>query len=329
MATRHQIAETENCYHSWKRVLVLVRCSALVAGMGLAAGVTALAVRPVAAAQQIPSVVAANGILCDLVRVVAGSTVSVACLVPDGADPHDYRLSARDRSKIQSASVVFLNGYRLSPALERIGQLKRTVKVAEVAVPSSPSRDPHVWHNPLQAVAMAKVVAVQLRGSVSGAARASVDGRLTRVASVLQQLDRWTAAQFATVPKAHRVVLTEHDALSSLARRYQVRYVPLMESFASGGPLRPSSLREISKAVKASGTKYLFSESSATSKTLRRISKTSGIPVYRKHLVVDGVAKRKTYVGTFVSNVCALVSAQGGRCDRASGDQIASRWSAI
>jgi hypothetical protein len=34
-------------------------------------------------------------------------------------------------------------------------------------------------------------------------------------------------------------------------------------------------------------------------------------------------------VATFVSNVCTSVNAQGGRCDRSSGDRIASRWKAI
>jgi len=326
MATPPPTTESENCYHSPICSVVLARCSSLVGGGLVAAGLAVLGAGPAVAAQP---VVAANGILCDLVRTVAGPTVAVACLVPDGADPHDYRLSARDRASIQSASVVFLNGYRLSPALERLGRLKRTVKVAEVAVPSSPGRDPHVWHNPLQAAAMAKVVSRQLKSGVAPSMGGSIDARVARVDDVLTQLDRWAVAQFATVPKAHRVVLTEHDALSSLAKRYRVRYVPLMRSFASGGPLRPSSLREISQAAQASGTKVLFSESKATSKTLRRISKTSGLPVYGQPLVVDGVAKGKSYVSTFVSNICTLVNAQGGRCDRSSGDRLASRWKAI
>jgi len=296
--------------------------AALVGGLALVAP-------RASAAQPSPSVVAANGILCDLVRVLAGSSTSVACLVPDGADPHDYRLSARDRAAIQSSSVVFLNGYRLSPALERVGKLKRTLKVAERAVPSSPSRDPHVWHNPLQAVEMARVISSELKSVVPASARPAVQVRAARVASVLQQLDRWAAVQFATVPKSHRVVLTEHDAIAALARRYKLRYVPLMRSFASGGPLRPSSLGEITKAVKGSGTKYLFSESKANSKTLRRISKTSGIPIYRQYLVVDGVGKGQTYVSTFVSNVCTLVAAQGGRCDRASANALVTRWTSI
>ena len=303
----------------------LARSLALAA---VASGLTLVAPQA-SAAQASPSVVAANGILCDLVGVLAGSSASVACLVPAGADPHDYRLNARDRAAIQSTSLVFLNGYRLSPALERVWKLKRTVKVAERAVPLSPSRDPHVWHNPLQAVAMTRVVSSELKTLVTATARPAIEARAARVASVLQQLDRWAAVQFATVPKGHRVVLTEHDAIAALARRYQVRYVPLMRSFASGGPLRPSSLGEITQAVKGSGTKYLFSESKANSKTLRRISKTSGIPIYRQHLVVDGVAKGQTYVATFVSNVCTLVDAQGGRCDRSAAHALVVRWKAI
>ena len=100
-----------------------MRWFAFAQGVVVSAGLTAAALGPVALAKPVPSVVAANGILCDLVRVVAGAEVAVACLVPDGADPHDYRLTARDRSAIGSASVVLINGYQLSPALERVGRL--------------------------------------------------------------------------------------------------------------------------------------------------------------------------------------------------------------
>ena len=306
------------------------RFLALAPGGALAAGLAAFSFGPTAVAQPVPSVVAANGILCDLVRVVAGAEVSVACLVPDGADPHDYRLTARDRSAIQSASLVFVNGYNLSPALDRVGRLKPTVKVAEVAGPSSPLRDPHVWHNPMQSASMATVVSNQLKGLVPAQSGEAISARASRVRSELKRLDKWASSQFDTIPKTHRVIVTEHDALSSMATRYKVRYLPLMQSFASGGPLRPSSLGSIAQAVQTSGTKYLFSEAKNPSKTLRRISKVSGVPIYRSQfLSVDGVANGGTYVSTFVSNVCSVVTAQGGVCDRTSGDALAAQWKAL
>ena len=254
----------------------------------------------------------------------------MACLVSDGADPHDYRLTARDRSAIQSASLVFVNGYNLSPALDRLGRLKPTVKVAEVAVPSSPLRDPHVWHNPMQSASMATVVSNQLKGLVPAQSGEAISARASRVRSELKRLDKWASSQFDTIPKTHRVIVTEHDALSSMATRYKVRYLPLMQSFASGGPLRPSSLGSIAQAAQSSGTKYLFSEAKNPSKTLRRISKVSGVPIYRSQfLSVDGVANGGTYVSTFVSNVCSVVTAQGGVCDRTSGDALAAQWKAL
>ena len=307
-----------------------MRWFAFAQGGVVSAGLTAAALGPVALAKPVPSVVAANGILCDLVRVVAGAEVGVACLVPDGADPHDYRLTARDRSAIGSASVVLINGYQLSPALERVGRLKRTVKVAEVAVPSSPARDPHVWHNPMQSASMATVVSNQLKGLVPAQSGEAISARASRVRSELKRLDKWASSQFDTIPKTHRVIVTEHDALSSMATRYKVRYLPLMQSFASGGPLRPSSLGSIVQAAQSSGTKYLFSEAKNPSKTLRRISKVSGVPIYRSQfLSVDGVANGGTYVSTFVSNVCSVVTAQGGVCDRTSGDGLAAQWKAL
>ena len=72
--------------------------------------------------------------------------------------------------------------------------------------------------------------------------------------AVLTRLGAWTAQQLQTVPAAHKVLVSEHRAFSTFASRYGIRELPVIDTFATGGTLRPSSLAAISEAIRKSGT---------------------------------------------------------------------------
>ncbi len=281
------------------------------------------------AANLAPLVVAADGVLCDLTRTLAADQARVVCLIPAGSDPHQAALRPRDRQALAEAQLVLLNGFGLTPALARLRISAPRIAVAEQAVPESPGRDPHVWHNSSQAVAMVRVVEGQLVAVLPAAAAAGVKQRSQEARGVLDQLGIWTGAQIRTVPEAARVLVTEHRAFGSLARRYGIRELPLLDSFTSAGVLRPTSLTAMAKAIRESGTRQLFAEALPVSKSLRRISRSSGVPVNPTPLVADGLAPGRSTVQTATGNVCTFVNGQGGRCDAASADQLAQRWAAI
>jgi zinc/manganese transport system substrate-binding protein len=275
-----------------------------------------------------PLVVAVDGVLCDLSRTLAADQARVVCLIPAGRDPHQAVLRPGDRQAIAEACLVLLNGYGLTPALERLSGGAPRVAVAEQAVPSSPGRDPHVWHDPAQAAAMVRVVEGRLAALLPADA-AAVKRRSQAATAVLADLSRWMESQIGTVPARSRVLVTEHRAFSSLARRFGVRELPLLDSFTTAGVLRPASLAAITTAVRESGTRQLFAESLPVSKTLRRISRASGVPVNPAALVADGLAPGRSTVQTATGNVCTFVSGQGGRCDGAAAEGLARRWASI
>ncbi len=297
------------------------------AGLGVAGVVVSAA--PVAQAAGLPLVVAADGVLCDLTRTLAANQARVVCLIPAGTDPHQAALRPRDRQALAEAQLVLFNGYGLTPALDRLATSDPRVAVAEQAVPQSPGRDPHVWHNSSQAVAMVRVVEGRLLAVLPAAAAAGVKQRSQAARAVLDQLGTWTGAQIRTVPEASRVLVTEHRAFGSLARRYGIRELPLLDSFTTAGVLRPASLAAMTKAIRESGTRQLFAESLPVSKTLQRLSRSSGVPVNPVPLVADGLAPGRSIVQTATGNVCTFVNGQGGRCDSAAADRLAQRWAGI
>ncbi len=169
-----------------------------------------------------------------------------------------------------------------------------------------------------------RLVALLPTRAVAGVRRRAQDAR-----SVLDALGSWTGAQIRTVPEASRVLVTEHRAFSTMARRYGLRELPLRASFSTAGALRPSALAAMARAVRESGTRQLFAESAPPSKTLRRVSRSSGVPLNPTPLVADGLAPGRSWVQTATANVCAVVNGQGGRCDSAGAERLAQRWLAI
>ena len=301
--------------------------------LGVPAALVAALLTPLSAgagapAASAPLVVAADGVLCDLTRALAADQLRVTCLIPAGADPHQAALRPRDRQALAEARLVLINGYGLTPALQRIQASPRWVAVAEAAVPQSPGRDPHVWHNSSQAAAMVRVVEAQLVTLLPSAA-AGVKQRGQAARAVLDDLGSWVGAQIRTVPEASRVLVTEHRAFASWTRRYGVRELTLLDAFTTAGVLRPASLAAMAKAIRESGTRQLFAESLPISKTLRRVSRSSGIPVNPTPLVADGLAPGRSTVQTATGNVCTFVNGQGGRCDNAGAERLAQRWAAI
>ena len=311
-----------------------------------------------------PEVVAADGVLCDLTQRLAGSDLQVACLLQPGDDPHQFHLTPQQSHQLKGAQLVLINGYGLTPALEKQAQ---AVAVAEQAVPNSPKledpagthgedlessspdgdnhaeaghhhgdRDPHVWHDPAQASAMVELVARQLE-ALKPQASQRIAGRTRAMVALLQHLDRWNRQQFATIPAPPSPLATGHRAFASLARAYGLRELPVVDSLSSSKSLRPQTFAAVLAQLKIERVTMLFAESLPASKSLQRISSLSGVPIAPAPLVADGLAQAEipqsagpsSLVATLTANTCLIVDGLKGQCDQASRSRLVQQWAAI
>ncbi len=273
--------------------------------------------------------VAIDGVLCDLTRTLVAKDVKVVCLIQPGSDPHNYRLKPSDRQALSNASLVLHNGFKLTPSANKISGSAKVIAVAEKALPANDGSDPHVWHDPANSAAMVAVVADRLAPVLPASQRSALAARAAEAINVLNAVGDWGTKQFATIPENQRVLVSEHQAYSHLTKRYGLRQITMLDSFTTGGLLRPSSLRTITAEVQGSGAQALFPESLPVSKTLRRISRSTGLPVYSSPLFADGLAPNRSTVGTATLNICTVVKGQGGQCDQVAADELIARWSAI
>ena len=286
-----------------------------------------LAQVPVQASQ--PSVVAVDGTLCDLTRTLAGTSISVTCLIPPGGDPHGYRLKPSDRQALSKADLVVHVGFNLTPSAKQISVSAPVVAVGELALPSYRGNDPHVWHDPANSAAMTSVVANRLSPLLSGDANSAFATRAARAQSVLNELGAWASVQFAKLPANQRVLVTDHQTYSHLASRYDLEEISMLDSYTTGGALKPSSLTAITEAVTNSGAKVIFSSYLPANKSLRRISKRSGLPIASTPLYGEGLAPGETAVSTATKNICSILKGQGASCDQAAATALANRWESI
>ena len=286
-----------------------------------------LAQLPAKASQ--PSVVAVDGTLCDLTRTLAGTAVSVTCLIPPGGDPHGYRLKPSDRQALSKADLVVHVGFNLTPSAKDISVSGTVVAVGEVALPAYRGNDPHVWHDPANSAAMTSVVADRLSPLLSGAERIAFESRAASAQSVLNDLGSWASIQFAKLPAQQRVLVTDHQTYSHLATRYDLEEIPMLDSYTTGGALKPSSLNAITRAVKDSGAKVIFSSYLPANKSLKRISKRSSLPIASTPLYGEGIAPGETAVSTATKNICTILKGQGATCDQNAATALANRWESI
>jgi zinc/manganese transport system substrate-binding protein len=313
----------------------------------LTASIAALALLASPGCTTLPpiDVIAGDGALCDLTRRLAASDLGVSCLLNPKDDPHQLQLTPQQTSQIRQAKLILINGYGLTPALER---LPNAVKVAEMAVPDSPElssspghdhagdheqehgashgdRDPHVWHDPDQAAAMVGLVSRQLE-ALSPKAAQQIRRRAAAMQRELSALDRWNRTQFNTIP-APRLLASDHRAFASLARAYQLQELPVIDASSTSEALRPQALASVVATLQQQRVRSLFSEQMPASRSLQRISSLSGVPLAPEPLRAD--AAGDNLLRTLTDNTCLIVDALGGRCDHSTAARLVERWEAI
>lgn len=207
--------------------IVIVLLGALLAGC--TAGSTSEAAD---VEQDTVNAVVTIGMLADLVRIIGGDHVMVVQLMGAGVDPHLYKATESDVSKLLAADMIFYNGLflesRMEDIFEEMSNDKVTVAASDVAI--SPAErlasvqyddqfDPHVWMD----VKLWRKVAETVRDELidfdpenSDAYRANADAYLAE----MDELEEWVREQIASIPEERQVLVTAHDAFHYFGRGY-------------------------------------------------------------------------------------------------------------
>lgn len=181
--------------------------------------------------QSMIQIVATTGMIADVAKNVGGELVSVQALMGPGVDPHLYKASEGDVSRMAKAKIILYNGLHLegkmTEVFEKLGRRVKTVPVAEaidseklLAPPEfKGAHDPHVWFD----VSLWEVVVRRIRDVLVAFDAPNADiykANAQKYLVEMERLDAYVKEQSAKVPAEKRVLITAHDAFNYFGRAY-------------------------------------------------------------------------------------------------------------
>jgi len=203
------------------------------------------------------NVVTTIGMISDIVSNVGGDRVTVTGLMGPGVDPHLYKASEGDVTRMASADIIFYNGLHLegkmAEVLEKLGHRIKTVAVTETidrAVLLAPpefkgSYDPHVWFDVLMwSRAVIRVLDVLIEYDAAGADTYEENARM--YLSDMSDLHEYVKTRASTLPENQRVIVTAHDAFKYFGRAYgfEVRGLQGISTASEAGTADVKALAE-------------------------------------------------------------------------------------
>lgn len=293
-----------------------VRATAVRATVALlVAGLVATTAGCTTAERDRPFVAVTTNILGDVVSEVVGDAADVEVLMPAGADPHSFEVSAQQAARLRSADLVVENGLGLEEGVARhVGAAAAdgvpvftagdAIDVLDWRSEDDSGPDPHFWTDPQR---MNEVVAALDEAlSTVGIDAPGTDAYRAELAA----LDDEVAAALATVPAERRALVTNHHVFGYLADRYGFRVVGAV--IPSGTTLASPSaadLRDLATAIEDAGVPTIFADLSQPARLAEVLADEVGVEVTITPLATESLTPTgpaSTYVGMTRSNADAI-----------------------
>ena len=234
--------------------------------------------------------VATIGMVADLVRQVGGDRVVVEQLMGPGVDPHLYKPTSEDASRLNQADVIFYSGLMLEGRMgDLFARLARTGKKVYATTESVPEDrllepaqfqghyDPHIWFD----VRMwAQTIPTIVKGliDVDPAGREYFEKSGAELSQRLAALDEWCKTTAAQLPQGQRILVTSHDAYNYFGRAYGFQVVGL-QGVSTVSEAALADMAGLVDFIKKQKVKAIFVESSVNPAAIRRVAEDAGVKV--------------------------------------------------
>jgi manganese/zinc/iron transport system substrate-binding protein len=273
-------------------------------------------------------VVTTTTMLTDLVKNIGGDNVEVEGLMGAGVDPHLYKASEGDVSKLYNADVIFYSGLHLEGKLVEVfekmeARQKKTVALGEYLDKAeligseyfASNYDPHVWFNIRFFKQFAEKVTQVLAEEDPKNAEIYKANNLN-YQEKLSVLETEVKAIIETLPKEKRILVTAHDAFNYFGTEYGFNVVGL-QGISTATEAGVQDVQRLSEFIIENNVKAIFIESSVPRRTIEALQEAV---LSKNHQVVIGGSLYSdalgnpgtvegTYIGMFLYNVNTIVNA--------------------
>lgn len=276
------------------------------------------------------NVTATTGMVADIVRNVAGDKAVVEGIIGEGVDPHLYKPTRADVSRLLEADIVFYSGLllegKMSDVLEKLKTDKPVFAVTDniedtylLTPPEFKGHpDPHVWMD-VQGWSQAVQAVTEALSEYDPPNRDFYEANSKAYLQELAALDEYAKKAVASIPKESAVLVTAHDAFNYLGRAYELEVIGIQgistESEAGLGDLNKLVDTLVHRKIKA-----VFVETSVADKNVKALIEGANSRGFKVEvggeLFSDAMGATGTYEGTYIGmidhNITTIVRALGG-----------------
>ena len=274
------------------------------------------------------NIVTTTTMITDLVKNIGKDHINIQGLMGSGVDPHLYKASEGDVTKLVNADIIFYNGLHLEgklvEVLKKMGNKTKTpIALAEEIDKTTligsdyfaSNYDPHVWFNIHYFKQFAEKVATVLSEKNPENATKFQDNKNAYLAK-LDALQKTIETTIETLPKEKRILVTAHDAFNYFGKNYGFEVVGL-QGISTATEAGVQDVQKLATFIIEKQIKAIFVESSVPKRTIEALqaavnSKGHDVKIggtlYSDALGNAGTVEG-TYIGMFEYNVNTIVNA--------------------
>ena len=271
------------------------------------------------------TIVTTTGIVGDCVKNIVGDQAEVISLMGAGVDPHLYKTSQGDISKLVNADIIIYSGLHLegkmAKMLENYAKSKPCFALGNYVSKNKLKRvdetsnlvDPHIWFSPVIWMEGLGGIAAELN-RMEG-----LDSTLNKYNTYSDEIttinQRLTNDLDSNLTADKRILITSHDAFSYFGEEYNFQ-VKGLQGISTAAEYGAKDVKDLIDFIIANNVKSVFVETSVSDKNLRAVIEGAkardfelkiGGTLYSDAMGEDGTPEG-TYKGMLEANVKSIIS---------------------
>ena len=272
------------------------------------------------------NVVTTTSMITDLVKNIGGDYVNLQGLMGSGVDPHLYKASEGDVSKLASADIIFYNGLHLEGKLVEVFEKMKTVKTIAICDALDENTligseyfasnyDPHIWFNADYWIQATEFVVQKLSEAIPEQ-KTTFEANGSNYIKQLEALKTDLKAKIETLPKEQRILVTAHDAFNYFGKAFNFEVVGL-QGLSTATEAGVQDVQKLAAFIIEKNVKAIFVESSVPKRTIEALQ--AAVKSKDHNVIIGGTLYSDalgnagtiegTYIGMFEYNVNTIVNA--------------------
>ncbi|PWH83770.1 manganese transporter [Algibacter marinivivus] len=272
------------------------------------------------------NVVTTTTMITDLVKNIGGEHINLQGLMGSGVDPHLYKASEGDVTKLSSADIIFYNGLHLEGKLVEVFEkmkTKKTIAISDAIDKKTligseyfaSNYDPHIWFD-ITYWKQATQFIVEVLSEEIPDQKANFEANGAKYIEKLNTLKTKLETTISELPEEQRILVTAHDAFNYFGKAFSFQVVGL-QGLSTATEAGVQDVQKLSAFIIENKVKAIFVESSVPKRTIEALQAavkskghevTIGGTLYSDALGNAGTIEG-TYIGMFEYNVNTIVNA--------------------